>query len=133
MADNPATLAQAAAQIDRLQAALAQAEIDRDAAQANLATANAALADAQAAPSADPAVTARLAELESYLADPPAGSDITVVRRYRTADGTKHKLLPDAQHRKRVLAMLALPSLRLTETQAEDAVMNGDAIVKALS
>lgn len=127
MADNDAqALAQAAARIAALQADLDRsktetANLTRQLAQAN--THGAALA----------AVTVerdrlrdQIAEYQAMFADPPAGSGIDKVTRYRTSDGSKHKTLPEARRQAAILGVMT--ELGVSGPQAAAVVEKRDAL-----
>lgn len=128
MSDN-AAFAQAAARIATLEQDLAQAHHQLDQANTSLRTAQAAAAQAQPLRDELGRTKARVAELEQLLADPAPSSGVEVVKyfgadgttliksRYRAADGSKFKLLPEALHQQAKVGLMS--DLGITDAQAE--------------
>lgn len=137
MSDIPA---QIAAELNDLRQRLATSETARDAAEARSAASELQLAEANKTIAGDATVRARVAELEALLADPPEGSGVQLVhyldtngtmlkKRFRSSDGSKFKLLPDAVRQE---AKVALIGMGLTDTAAETVIERGDVILQRL-
>jgi hypothetical protein len=118
MADDPTSLAQAAARIGELERELVEAVAQRDAALAAQNDLNNEIARLTAALEPVPALERRVVELERLLAPPPDDSGITKVELYRTRDGATFAVLPDAQSHQGILppAELRLQA-RITELE----------------
>ena len=158
LADAKAQIGRLANQLATAQAATSAAKAEADAGRTAAAAAAAAQARALANLQAEltaatsqaradlDAAKAKIAQLEETVglatADPPADSGVTRVSyfsadgktllktRYRSSDGGKFKVLPDAVRRQAVVDLMA--ELGFTERQAEALVAKSDKVSKAL-
>jgi DNA repair exonuclease SbcCD ATPase subunit len=105
------TLRSKQAEIDGAYAAAAKATADYQALSAKFD------AKEQAEPLLIGNLRERIAELEAQFADPPSGSGIDKVTRFRTSDGAKHKTLPDAQQHAAALGVVDAVGVTMTQAQ----------------